>query len=162
MAPKKAVKRKKVVPPKKASKTPAKKPVKKKAARASRKKVEAKGIDYPPALLGDYARQKWREVEPQLRERLQLLGVDSGILILYCNCWERLSQAQQAIAEDGLYERVGSNGASAPTAARNDENRLMSQIRQLGQELGMSIRARKGVKVKSGDSDLLKAFLNGG
>jgi P27 family predicted phage terminase small subunit len=137
--------------------------VAKKAAprkRATRKRPVDDG--YPVSLLGDVARQKWREVEPQLRERMQLLGVDWGILVLYCNCWERLTQAQKAIAKDGLYERVGSNGASASTAARVDENRLMTQIRQLSQELGMSIKARKGVKMTGGDSSELQAFLHGG
>jgi P27 family predicted phage terminase small subunit len=162
VAKKKAVtapaRRRKKAPAKKAR--AAKKPARKRATKPPPPPPQD-NVQYPEGLLGDTARAKWREVEPLLRERLSFLGVDHGLLVLYCNCWQRLQQAQTVIATEGMYERVGANGVSAPTAARTDEMRLTSQIRQLGQELGMSLKARKGVKVKSEAGDSLKAFLAG-
>ena len=160
---KKAGKKKvtKRAPAKKAAKRPAKKkaPVKRKP----RKKAPPKPVyDYPLELLGEVARDWWRRLEPDLRNRLNLLSVDRGALILLCNSWQRLAEVQRVLSNEDRYLVTGENGYQQIHPAAVDEHKLNAQIRQLQAELGMSIKARKGVRVKSGDDDPLKAFLKAG
>jgi P27 family predicted phage terminase small subunit len=141
---------------------PKKKPSrKKKAPRKPRGKKAAPGIDYPVELLGEVARDWWRRLESDLRNRLNLLSVDRGALILLCNSWQRLAEVQAVLAKAERYPVTGENGYQQIHPAAVDEHKLNAQIRQLQAELGMSIKARKGVRVKSGDGDPLKAFLAG-
>jgi P27 family predicted phage terminase small subunit len=142
-----------------------KKAAKKKAPvkRAPRKKAVKKvKDDLPVELLGAVARDWWRRLEPDLRSRLNLLSVDRGALILLCNSWQRLAEVQAILAREDRFPVTGENGYQQIHPAAVDEHKLSAQIRQLQAELGMSIKSRKGVRVKSGEDDPLKVFLAAG
>lgn len=139
---------------------PARKKRKAPAKRAPRKR---KPVDdgLPVELLGDVARDWWRRLEPDLRSRLNLLTLDRGALILLCNCWQQYVETQAVLKKESRYIVTGANGYQQLHPAATEEHKLKAQIRQLQAELGMSIKSRKGVRVKSGDSDPIKAFLAG-
>ncbi|MCU0871968.1 MAG: phage terminase small subunit P27 family [Pirellulaceae bacterium] len=113
----------------------------------------------PPELTGDTARQVWRETEPRLRDRLNLLDIDDRILILYCNCWQLLKDCQDVLAKEGRYVTMEDTGYVSRHPAAVDEQKAIAQIRQLACELGMTPKSGRRVKVRSGDADPLKAFL---
>lgn len=114
----------------------------------------------PVELTGEVARKVWAETEPALRDRLSLLEIDLRTLILYCNAWQLLTECQQVLAEEGRYIQM-ETGYVARHPAAIDEAKAVSQIRQLAQELGMSPKSRRGVKVRSAEGDPLKDFLGG-
>lgn len=161
----------KATPKKKATKkkaTPKKKAAKKKATpkkKATKKKSQSPPAAFqPPAepceLTGPVARTVWRESEPKLRDRLNLLDIDHRILILYCNCWQLLTDCQQVLAKEGRYVTMEDTGYVSRHPAAVDEKNTIAQIRQLAAELGMTPKAGKRVTVRSGDGDALMAFLN--
>jgi P27 family predicted phage terminase small subunit len=137
------------------------KTTKKQAKRPARKKP-VPADDTPIELLGDVARDWWRRLEPDLKTRLNLLSVDRGALILLCNAWQRLADVQKVLSTEPRYPVTGENGYRQIHPAAVDEHKINAQIRQLQAELGMSIKSRKGVRVKSGASDALGDFLKGG
>ena len=112
----------------------------------------------PAELTGDVARRVWSETWNKLVERLGTLDIDRRNLVLYCNAWQLLSDCQATLAEEGRYIQM-STGYVARHPAAIDEKNAIGQIRQLAAELGMSPKSRKGVKVRSGEGDPLKAFL---
>jgi P27 family predicted phage terminase small subunit len=101
----------------------------------------------------------WRETEPRLRDRLNLLDIDDRILVLYCNCWQLLLDCQQVLKEEGRYCTMEDTGYVSRHPAAVDEKNAIAQIRQLASELGMTPKSGRRVKVRSGDGDALKEFL---
>ena len=161
-APKKKAAKKKATPRKKAIKkkpAPRKKATKRKSPRVSPETRAAKAAEnLPVELSGDVARRVWRETEPQLRDRLNLLDIDHRILVLYANCWQLLTECQEVLRREGRYITMETGYVSRHPAAVDEKNAI-AQIRQLAAELGMTPKAGKRVKVRSGDGDALKGFL---
>ena len=116
----------------------------------------------PVELSGEVARRVWRETEPRLRDRLNLLDIDDRILILYCNCWQLLTDCQDVLAKQGRYITMEDTGYVSRHPAAVDEKNAIAQIRQLAAELGMTPKSGHRVKVRSGDGDALKQFLDAG
>jgi P27 family predicted phage terminase small subunit len=144
-------------------------PAKQVAKKATRRKPASKPVPpKPPApcpvdlehpdLSGEVARRVWRELWPDLQDRLTMLSIDRRCLVLYANAWQLLSEAQATLKHEGRYF-TSEKGYVMRHPAAVDEARCVAQIRQLAAELGMSPKARKGVKVRTGDGDALKAFL---
>lgn len=113
----------------------------------------------PVELSGDVARRVWLETEPRLRDRLNLLDIDERILVLYCNCWQLLTECQDVLRRKGRYVTMEDTGYVSRHPAAVDEKNTIAQIRQLAAELGMTPKSGRRVKVRSGDGDALKAFL---
>ncbi len=114
----------------------------------------------PPAeLSGDVARQVWRETEPALRDRLSIMNIDRRTLMLYCDTWQLLADCSQVLQDEGRYITMPDTGYVSRHPAAVDAAKAVSQIRQLGAELGMSPKSRRGVKVRSSEGDPLKDFL---
>lgn len=130
--------------------------------RATKPAEYCPGNNEPPLpieLSGDVAKRVWRETEPRLRDRLNLLDIDDRILILYCNCWQLLTECQDVLRREGRYVTMEETGYVARHPAAVDEKNTIAQIRQLAAELGMTPKSGRRVKVRSGDGDALKAFL---
>ena len=140
-------------------KPPAKKPVRKKKAQA-KKRFTTPTVHVPAELTGDVARRVWQETEPQLRDRLNLLDIDSRTLILYCQCWQLLHDCQCVLQREGRYITMESGYVSRHPAAVDEKNAI-AQIRQLAAELGMTPKSGRRVKVREGSGDALQAFLDG-
>ena len=90
-----------------------------------------------------------------------MLDIDSGILILYCNAWQLLTECQAVLRSEPRYIKYEDSGHVGRHPAAIDEKNTIAQIRQLAAELGMTPKAGKRVKVRSGAGDGLKAFLEG-
>lgn len=97
--------------------------------------------------------------EPKLRDRINLLDIDKRLLVLYCNCWQLLCECQEVLREEGRYMKIEKSGYPLRHPAAIDEKNTIAQIRQLAAELGMTPKSGRRVKVRSGDGDALKAFL---
>jgi len=145
-----------------AKRRPAKKsPAKKRAAKKrqpTKKRAVLDKLDLPEELSGDVARRMWSTTEPQLRDRLNLLDIDRSVLVLYCNTWQLLYEAEQTLAAEGRYLTMPT-GYVARHPAAIDQKDAMGQIRRLAAELGMTPKAGRRVKIRSGDGDALQAFL---
>jgi len=136
-------------------------PARKHTRKAPVKKRPAPVGTLPAGLTGEVARSKWREKEPQLRDRLNLLDIDDDILILYCNCWQSLVDCQTVLAKKGRYNTMDT-GYETRRPAAIDEQKWIAQIRQLADALGMTPKSGRRVTVRSGSGDGLKEFLEAG
>jgi len=142
--------------------TPKKRTVRKKSPAKKKSATSKKKLDgLPVELSGEAARRVWRETEPLLRDRLNLLDIDHRILVLYCNCWQLLTECQEVLRTEGRYVTMEDTGYVSRHPAAVDEKNTIAQIRQLAGELGMTPKAGRRVKVRTGDGDQLKAFLEG-
>lgn len=152
-----ARRKKAAAPQKKAAKKAAKKAdaPRKKAALQCRTPKE----NLPCELSGDVAKRVWLDTEPKLRDRLNLLDIDDRLLVLYCNCWQLLTDCQEVLRKEGRYVTMEETGYVSRHPAALDEKNTIAQIRQLAAELGMTPKSGRRVKVRSGHGDALKAFM---
>lgn len=164
-------------PATKATRTPAAKATrkaaepKKKRAAAPRRNVQAlpttdqkplTKVPAAPVWLGQVAATKWREVAPVIEARGLLEDLDLDALSLYCDSWQQLSEADATIVSEGEFFTTDKGYVGIHPAVLK-RRKAIDVIRKLGEQLGLTPRSRRGLRVKQSGAaaaeDPLAAFL---
>lgn len=90
----------------------------------------------PKELIGDQALEMWFAQSQELTKRGALTVGAAPLLLIYCNSFHLMLDADQRIVEDGLTVPSGETGIKAhPTFATR--NQLVTQIARIGSLLGL-------------------------
>lgn len=110
---------------------------------------KAKGNRYALALpervvaAGPVAVETWHETLQRLDDAgIELLPLDTAAVASYCVFWQRIDDAQQEIARDGI-TCASKTGAVYQHPAVGVENTAQAQIRKLEAKLGLTPLDRK-------------------
>lgn len=108
-----------------------------------------------PPWLSKEAKAEWRRVTPILvKERRTLTEADLSTLAAYCVAVGQLQEASLILATDGLTFKTEA-GIPKPHPAAKLRTDAMTQIRQLGVELGLTpvSRSRPAMREEAKDED---------
>jgi P27 family predicted phage terminase small subunit len=119
------------------------------------------GIPDKPAWLSPVAATVWDAVVAELAETPGLLTpLDGPALACYCLAWQRLHEAREIIAREGLLVD-GKDGTQRRHPATMIEAKALEQISSIGGKFGLTptSRASLGIDPKHPDDDELERLL---
>lgn len=158
---------KRAAPAKPRKKPAVKKAAKKPAAKARRQQPLAPpaaaaavaASPEPPDWLGRQAQAHWRRTAPVIAKRGLFTELDRDALAIYCDAWQQLYDADQAIECHGewITSEKGYVYAHPAVAKRN---KAIDRIRKVGEQLGLTPNSRRGLEMDSADADPLAEFLS--
>ncbi len=115
-----------------------------------------------PSFLDTYARNKWRQLAPELHRLRLLTKVDQGTLACYCQAFSDLKRARKTIDDEGEYH-TSDKGYIYPHPAVTQARQAMEQIRKFAVELGLTPSCRvKFGQLGEPAADPLEEFMNSG
>ncbi len=85
--------------------------------------------------------------------------LDLDALSIYCDSWQQLDEANRKIETSGEYFETEKGYVGIHPAVLK-RRRAIDVIRKVGEQLGLTPKARKGLEVDSGQADPLDAFLS--
>lgn len=107
----------------------------------------------PPEYLLPVAKERWRELAPQLC-RLQLLtGLDTDLLELYCDAYAKKEAADDFLKEHGMtYPKAGKKVRYYRQYPQvNISERCVALMLACGDRLGLNPSARSRIQIPDGD-----------
>lgn len=116
------------------------------------------GGPYPvPEWLAEkaVAVAKWRELVGELISRGLVSSVDFGLLELYCEAWQQMSDANAEVENEGIYFQTD-KGYVGIHPAQLVKDKAAKQIQSLGDRLGIGFRNRKESPPKGGSGGTAK------
>ena len=138
----------------------------------------------PPSHLGPIASATWRKIVPYLLSTKSLARIDSFIVEQYCISYEVYRKAYDDIVQNGLktkiYKDVQNNKGEVIDRVMTSERRnpseqikndASSEMTRLGEQLGLSPKARQELQQLAASDDSnsiasfgkqLKQFVSGG
>lgn len=112
-----------------------------------------------PFWLGEYAKEEWNNIVPDLADQGLLKRIDSSALATYCETWETFRRATEDIHENGLSYMVVTTSAAGGTKqsyvvnpAVNIQKQCAALLRTWAIEFGLTPRAEVGLAMKNNDS----------
>ncbi|WP_234052687.1 MULTISPECIES: phage terminase small subunit P27 family [unclassified Xanthobacter] len=106
-----------------------------------------------PSWLSKEAKAEWKRVAPILvDERRTLTEADLPTLAAYCAAFGQLQEACRILASEGLTYRTEA-GIPKPHPAAKLRHDAMTQLRQLGSELGLTPVSRSRPTMRDSEDD---------
>ncbi|NGR09385.1 phage terminase small subunit P27 family [bacterium SGD-2] len=115
-----------------------------------------------PIWMGEYGRQLWETIVPELCKEKVLAATDVQNLEIYCSAYDQFREAQDHIARHGIVI-PGAQGSPVKNPAVTAKNEAVRQMATYGGMLGLdpSSRQRLMGPKKEGDGNPFAALLNG-
>lgn len=119
----------------------------------------AESVPAPPCWLRPVAQQKWRDSAPTLAKRGVLTELDLDACALYCDAFQELHDAGETLGDEGEYITIEKTGQVYAHPAVAKRNKAIDRIRKLGEQLGLTPNARRGLELPEDTADPLTDFL---
>ena len=117
------------------------------------------GLPEPPEVLGPVARSEWERIAPMLAAMGILATIDGTALALYCQHYERWSEAESKLREFGLVCPTGT-GSVKQSPYLTIAAAAMAAMAKILAEFGATPSSRSRVKTeKPPEEDEITAFL---
>lgn len=95
-----------------------------------------------PEWMGDYGRQLWQVLAPELCKEKVLAITDIQALEVYCSAYNQFREAEKHIAEHGLVV-PGAQGGMVKNPAATAKNEAVKQMATYGGMLGLDPSSRQ-------------------
>lgn len=114
----------------------------------------------PPEFLEGEARDEWERVLPEL-QRLQLTKtIEAASLAAYCLAWQRFSDAQRIINDEGLLHENSQGRVRHPAVAIVEA--ASKELRAWANEFGLTPAAESNVACQEDDGGESNPFAGSG
>jgi len=96
-------------------------------------------------LLDEKIRAAWDALVPRLVEHGIVTALDQGALAMYCSLWVTWRELERVVARDGF--TIPRRAGPAIHPALKGSMEVLTQLRLLGAELGLSPAARSRLRL---------------
>jgi len=104
----------------------------------------------PPEFLDDEAKNKWRELFPELSELGVISSIDRDLFMLYCSAYSNWKRANDALKKTKQIYRTP-NGAVQQSPFVSIARNWMSMMTKLAAEMGIPATMRSRIMPQTGN-----------